>query len=51
MSYQRVTLLIASIVLLGACTPPTRPPAKAVPTETLKVNPDLVKDKTGGQSK
>lgn len=37
--------------LLSACSPPTRPTAKAVPTETLKVNPELVKNKTEGQLK
>ena len=51
MSFQRAVLLIASMILIGACTPPVRPPAKAVPTETLKVNPELVKNKMEGQLK
>ncbi|MEY4592713.1 MAG: hypothetical protein RIR18_1608 [Pseudomonadota bacterium] len=47
--FRQAGLLISLIVLLGACSPPTRPVAKAVPTETLKVSPELLKGKTVDQ--
>jgi hypothetical protein len=36
--------LICFASTLAACSPPVRPPAKAVPSETLKVAPELLKE-------
>lgn len=48
-----IVLFVSGVLGLSACSPATRPVAKAVPTETLKVNPELVKksSETPAQSK
>lgn len=35
--------VLVALTVLAACSAPVRPPAKAVPPETLKVNPALLK--------
>jgi hypothetical protein len=40
----KLLALICCVSTLAACSPPVRPPAKAVPSETLKVAPELLKD-------
>lgn len=39
---MRLCSLLIFLTVLTACSP-VRPPAKAVPPETLKVRPDLIK--------
>lgn len=43
MLHPRLFALLAVAALLTACGTPPRPPVRAVPTDTLKVSPELYK--------